>query len=270
MALETNALTTLATVRTELGVETFAAWAGSTAYVIGDRVKNGGNNYEVTVAGTSAASGGPTGTGTTIVDGTVTWKFVSVNDDAYLENAIDVASDLIEQFCGRSFFKETGREDFLAGYGNRRLTVQKTPILTLTKIEFVDQQGSLTLIDSDGYEIEDADIGFIRRIAGWNWTVAVGQEITPTPLPGDERRAFKVTYDCGFVTPEQVGTRTLPFDLEDACVQLIVARFRARGRDPAVKSEKLMNWSTAYGAMPKGVPDTVSAILDRYTYMAAA
>ncbi len=54
------------------------AWAISTAYVLNDRVTNDGNVYICTVAGTSAGSGGPTGTGTAIVDNTVTWRFVGV------------------------------------------------------------------------------------------------------------------------------------------------------------------------------------------------
>lgn len=54
-----------------------AAWAGTTAYVIGNRRTNGGNIYEVIVAGTSAASGGPTGTGADILDGTtLRWKYI--------------------------------------------------------------------------------------------------------------------------------------------------------------------------------------------------
>lgn len=51
------------------------AWAPSTAYSVGQLVSNGGNAYTCVVAGTSAASGGPTGTGTGIIDGTVTWDF---------------------------------------------------------------------------------------------------------------------------------------------------------------------------------------------------
>jgi hypothetical protein len=39
-------------------------------------VVNGGNVYTCTVAGTSAASGGPTGTGASIADNTVTWQFI--------------------------------------------------------------------------------------------------------------------------------------------------------------------------------------------------
>ncbi len=46
-------------------------WASAHAYTAGTVVTNGGNNYVVTNAGTSGA--GPTGTGTTITDGNVTW-----------------------------------------------------------------------------------------------------------------------------------------------------------------------------------------------------
>src|SRR5262249_58579743 len=52
-------------------------WQPSTAYAVGDLVTNGVNVYRCTVAGTSAATGGPTATGTApITDGTVSWVFV--------------------------------------------------------------------------------------------------------------------------------------------------------------------------------------------------
>jgi len=53
------------------------AWAVSTAYELNRMVENDtGKIYVCTVAGTSAGSGGPTGTGSGIVDGTVTWDYI--------------------------------------------------------------------------------------------------------------------------------------------------------------------------------------------------
>jgi hypothetical protein len=52
------------------------AWAASTAYAVGVLRTNGGNTYICITAGTSAASGGPTGTGADITDGTVHWSYV--------------------------------------------------------------------------------------------------------------------------------------------------------------------------------------------------
>ena len=52
------------------------AWAADTAYSVGDARRNSGNVYECKKAGTSAASGGPSGEGENIVDNGVTWKFL--------------------------------------------------------------------------------------------------------------------------------------------------------------------------------------------------
>jgi len=53
---------------------TGVAWTGSTVYPINYIVNNdSGKSYKVTTAGTSAASGGPTGSSGSVVDGTVTW-----------------------------------------------------------------------------------------------------------------------------------------------------------------------------------------------------
>lgn len=61
-------------------IGTPAAWAPSTAYTaltgLASVVTNDGRVYVCTSAGTSAGSGGPTGTNTTIADGTVTWRFL--------------------------------------------------------------------------------------------------------------------------------------------------------------------------------------------------
>ena len=61
--------------------DNYSAWQASTAYVLRRYVVNGANLYECIVAGTSASSGGPTGTDSSITDGTVTWSFVSINGE---------------------------------------------------------------------------------------------------------------------------------------------------------------------------------------------
>src|SRR5271170_7909449 len=52
------------------------AWQPSTTYAPGQTVTNGANAYVCVTGGISAASGGPTGTGTAIADGSVIWGFV--------------------------------------------------------------------------------------------------------------------------------------------------------------------------------------------------
>lgn len=52
-----------------------SVWIASNVTAVGQYCTNGGNTYKCTAAGTTASSGGPTGTGGSIVDGTVTWAY---------------------------------------------------------------------------------------------------------------------------------------------------------------------------------------------------
>lgn len=65
------------------------AWAPSTAYVVGDRRTNSSRAYVCTVAGTSAASGGPTTTDESIVDGagSLRWRYIGEGT-----GAVDIAA----------------------------------------------------------------------------------------------------------------------------------------------------------------------------------
>jgi len=51
-------------------------WESATAYALTQQVNNGGNVYVCTTGGTSDSGGGPTGTGTGIVDNDVVWDYV--------------------------------------------------------------------------------------------------------------------------------------------------------------------------------------------------
>jgi len=69
---------------------TAAAWVGSTVYAVGAIRQNGGSYYIVTTGGTSASSGGPSGTGSGITDGTVVWSNRPV--DSIIDGAAAVKS----------------------------------------------------------------------------------------------------------------------------------------------------------------------------------
>lgn len=82
--------TPYAMVCTTAGASCQTAWGGTTAYDAGDWVHNDGNVYACALAGTSAAGGGPTGTGTSIVDGGAEWAQVSAK--AVFRGVAEVAS----------------------------------------------------------------------------------------------------------------------------------------------------------------------------------
>lgn len=52
------------------------AWQANGVYAVDAKVTHNGNQYRAIVGGTAAASGGPSGTGASIVDGGVTWAFL--------------------------------------------------------------------------------------------------------------------------------------------------------------------------------------------------
>jgi hypothetical protein len=108
------------------------AWLPSTSYVVGDYVNNFGNIYVCTIAGTSAASGGPTGTGLSIADNTVTWnysneKYNTIRND---NDIVLIPDELIILGTIIRFLKMTGQSfEFL----EREYTQQKR--LTLAGIK---------------------------------------------------------------------------------------------------------------------------------------
>lgn len=72
-------------------IQALAAWAPSTAYVVGARVTNDGKAYVCIDPGVSAASGGPTTEAAVIADGSVEWRFLGAGT-----GAVDVAAEALE------------------------------------------------------------------------------------------------------------------------------------------------------------------------------
>ena len=70
----------------------YPAWNSSTAYFAGNRVTSGGNLYQVVSDGTSSGAVAVSGTGSSITDGTVVWKFVSAAP-ASANQCINLQSD---------------------------------------------------------------------------------------------------------------------------------------------------------------------------------
>lgn len=165
----------------------------------------------------------------------------SGTQDARVERYIKAASSQIATFLGRSLHNTAGIIEKLEGYGTPFLYVSRTPLGTLTSIKYDGQ-----LIDSSNYEVHDANEGSIYAKGGFLWTAAVREGMIPEAMAGYERRLYEVTYTGGWICPTQAGTRDLPEEIEQACLELVVLRWRARGRDPSIKSESLMSWSASY------------------------
>ena len=71
-----------------------SAWLANTVVVLNQMASNGGNVYICTTAGTTAASGGPSGTGSSIADGTAVWAYVQPGTASVTLNNVAVTQNL--------------------------------------------------------------------------------------------------------------------------------------------------------------------------------
>lgn len=118
--------------------------------------------------------------------------------DGQLARYINAASDAIRAYCGRDFARAR-RTDVLAGSGDSALLLRLYPVIEVHAVKVDDE-----LIQD--YQV-DEEIGVLRRYIGW---------------PCSAVPSIEVDYTGGYVTPKQAQEsgfeRTLPFDIEEACL----------------------------------------------------
>ena len=170
-----------------------------------------------------------------------------VSGDRYLTTLINAVSSQIEVFLQRTLSKVTGYEETIPGYGNYKIRVSRTPVLSVTSVELI-QVATPSIFypfDMSNLIIENANAGILYYPAGWPWTAPLTQTIKPDPISGQEWPSIKVTYDGGYDLPASASP-TLPADIERAATVAVSSSYRMRGRDRGVKSEDLMSYKVTY------------------------
>lgn len=71
------------------------------------------------------------------------------------------------------------------------------------------------------------------------------------------------------------AVRTLPYAIEDACIQLATKRYRRKGKDPGIKSSRLLSSATTFagtstGDSIMGLPTEIAQMLSPYKVLAQA
>jgi hypothetical protein len=103
-------------------VTTATAWASGTAYSVGDQVLNDTNKvYLCRTAGTSAGSGGPTGTNTDITDNTAHWRYIRTTK-AYAASTAYVIGDHVVNGGNLYFCVYAGTSSGSGPTGTTRVT----------------------------------------------------------------------------------------------------------------------------------------------------
>jgi hypothetical protein len=192
-----------------------------------------------------------------------------------LEQFIAQSSDAIESFLDRRLLKATVTEK-VRGYGSQVLRLSRYPLVSITSVSL---GGSSIAASSDTWsatpETEDAAQGVLRHLSSsWEWTAdwdAVAA--APEQRAGTERPLYTVVYVGGYVLP--TGTpRTLPYDLERACLLTAVGLYRNEGRNQDIVAESVMSASRTYAGstvntgIGRGaggiIPDNALPLLEKY------
>lgn len=187
----------------------------------------------------------------------------SLSQDSAIERVIESASAAAANYVGRPLHRVDGIVEAVRGYASNYLMVSRSPIVSVTSVAY---DGST--VDPTSYEIDSSDASVLYAPDGWVWTGVVGAgAVGIMPLPGTERRLYTVTYDGGYVTPNQVDlgsfdevgppivtkTRTLPYDLEEAVIKIATDMWQRLGRDDAVIGEALLSGSVNYSVTGMGM-----------------
>lgn len=195
--------------------------------------------------------------------------------DPHLPRLIGAASEAIRNYLGRpQLHYSAAYVEKLPGLAAQvRLYLGLPAVASVASV--VLPGGSA--LDSDEFTLELA-AGALYRAAGWPYTGLVQPGLLYDVLAvGTEAESITVTYAGGWVTPDQAGIRTLPFVLEEACLQAVSALYRRQGTDPNVASEALGDYSVSYrspntivGVGIGGLlPDQVLAQLGQYRRLVA-
>jgi hypothetical protein len=166
-------------------------------------------------------------------------------DDAWLLATIDEATAAAAAYCLR--FEGFGRATWEQ---TERLT-RIEPWIMLAR----DLEPAVATVTEDGTALATAD--YELDMGGLLYRLVDDVRVAWTA------RKVVIRYDAGFVT--------IPPGLARAAVDLVVRAYSARGRDPALKSERILDviaqsWSTGGDAKVSagGVPKDVAGRLDAY------
>lgn len=143
----------------------------------------------------------------------------SVSDDALIGHIIDRVSSQIATFCNRNFCQETVTET-LAQRDPRHMYLSRLPV---TSVAYVKYKGDT--VSSSEYVLQSPQAGFIFNEDGWEYTGSTFD--------------YEARYTYGYVTPEMGGTRTLPYDIEQAALIAAKSEYLGRLRDSNIVKESV-------------------------------
>lgn len=171
------------------------------------------------------------------------------DQDVQLGALIDQASAAIASWCGRTFGVETVRDTLVVDSWSDRssLLLGRWPVVAVTALTVAG-----VALEPEAYVLNKAKGDVLNR----------GSSTRFAPWPLGETI---VTYSTGYVLPG-AEDRTLPHEIERACLLMVRGAHYATGRDPALRSEETSGVATFtyFAAIDHGLPLEAQALLSPY------
>ncbi len=175
----------------------------------------------------------------------VSWALVTLSEvkealdistsehDAKLNGYINRASGMIETYCKRRFASTAYTSEEYAGTGTNRLQLQNFPISTLTSVERLSNSD----FSNQSWESLNArDFTIINEGGSNHGSIYFVTGVFNSALvPGVDN--YRVSYTAGYSATD------MPYDLREACIEIVSYLFNSRRKDPLLKGETLQKYS---------------------------
>ncbi len=183
----------------------------------------------------------------------------SIADSDALRSLINAASDYIAKITDRTLLEATYTSEKYDGNGQYKLFLKNYPINTITSLyewDTIDNEAAVTFAVNTDYLYSQKD--------GW---IYLRQGFT------EGIQNFQITYGAGYVKTAATGKIILPFDIMNACAQL-VQYFKKYKTKPGVISEAIGTYSYSkesknsdlwIGGM--AIPADIAEVISRYIRM---
>ena len=203
-------------------------------------------------------------------------------DTDRIERAIMAVSEAFAKYTGRELHYGANVADFLAGNGQEDLYLRRRAIVSVSSVYINSDAQTVATLDGSllpgalvmetVYRSSTLDaLGILKRFGRWPISCGVWGDLTGQPNLSDRGTNIRVVYSGGYITPQQAtdgaGARTLPYDIEEACIREVTGRLvrptgnLVRGRTPGGWDQTWANGSA--GSVNGFGPDT-AALLDSY------
>lgn len=173
-----------------------------------------------------------------------------------LERLINMASASLEELAHREFHRGAAVVENHRAEGGQYLYLRRRPVVSVTSVQHLDpEDGTVDETIASASYWADLESGCLFRADGWpDDRLAAG--VTGDPV-GTAPRTIRVTYTGGWITPSQaipaentggtsLGTRDLPYDVEDAVIRCVVSAASRYGQDETVGFANNVNVSRSW------------------------